>query len=96
MDSELIENTEIQNIPQTQNEESGKSKLKYSWVILFHFDINVSTPFVIYKLRDFLDTEFPWNVITGELSQESRIKLFEFSCMPGKKFFIFAKVQYGK
>lgn len=93
MDSEIIENTQVLKIPSTQ--EGVKSKVRYSWVVLFHFDINNENPFIIVKLRDFLDCEFPWRSIKQEFSREFRIKLFEFSCFPGKQFFIFAKIQYG-
>ena len=94
MDSEIIQNTEIQKIPLTQ--EVVKSKVKYSWVVLFDFDINNPNPFIIVKLRDFLDCVFPWRSIKEEFTREFRIQLYEFSNFPGKQFFIFAKIQYGK
>ena len=93
MDSEMIPDTEVQKIPLTQ--ETVKSKVQYSWVVLFDFDINNPKPFTIAKLRDFLGCVFPWRAIREELTREFRIQLFEFSCFPDKQFFIFAKIQYG-
>lgn len=93
MDSEMIPNTEIQNLPLTQD--TVKSKVQYSWVVLFHFDINNPKPFQIVKLRDFLKCVFPWRAIREEMTREFRIQLFEFSNFPEKQFYIFAKIQYG-
>ena len=93
MDSDIIPDTEIPKIPLTQ--ETVKSKVKYSWVVLFDFDINNPAPFMIVKLRDFLDCVFPWRSIKAEFTREFRIQLYEFSCFPEKQFFIFAKIQYG-
>ena len=94
MDSEIIEETEIQRIPLTQ--EVPKSKVKYAWAILFLNDINERRPFMVFKLTKFLNTNFPWKAFEGEMSIALRIKEFEFTCMPNQKFFIFAKIQYGK
>ena len=95
MDSELIECTQISNIGLTQDMNEKKSVIQYAWVILFHFDINDDKPFCIERLRDFGNTNFPWRGIKGEMTREFRIKLCEFSSIPGKQFFIFAKIQYG-
>ena len=93
MDLEIIKDTEIQRVPLTQD--TSKSQIKYAWVILFLFDLNEKNPFRIAKLRDFIDSNFPWRSIKGELTKECRIRLHEFSCYPGKQYFIFAKIQYG-
>lgn len=93
MESEFIPNTEIQKIAMTQD--SVKSKVKYAWVVLFDFDINNNEPFIIVKLRQFLDCIFPWHSIKEEMTMDFRIKLFKFSCFPGKQYFVFAKIQYG-
>lgn len=89
-----IEDTQVANVPLTQ--ESAKSEVKYTWCILFEFDVDLRKPFSIMKLKTFLGTDFPWRSISGEMTKESRIRLHEFSACPGKKFFVFAKIQYGK
>lgn len=95
MDSDLIQDTEIQKLPNTQP--NGKSKIKYAWGIFFEVDVNVSQPFCLLKLRDFLNTDFPWRSIWDEMTIESRLQKHKFpSVYEGKEFFIFAKVQYGK
>lgn len=93
MDSELIPDTEIQNVQNTQ--EGNVSANKYSWVILFLLDVNEMNPFSMVKLTEFLGTDFPWKSITGEMSRDNRIKPHEFQKNPGKRFYVFAKVQYG-
>lgn len=96
MDSEMIENTEIQNIPSTQENGGGKSQIRYAWGIFFEVDVNVSQPFLMLKLRDFLNCDFPWRSIWDVMTQKSRCVVHEFpSLFEGKKFHIFAKVQYG-
>ena len=95
MDPEIIENTQIDNIPFTQETVQKKSLIQYAWVILFHFDINDNKPFSITRLRDFADSNFPWRGIKGEMTREFRIQLHNFTCFPDNQFFIFAKIQYG-
>ena len=94
MDSEMIPDTEPQSVPMTQ--EQGKSHIKYSWAFLFKFDINEENPFCVVKLKDYLDTDFPWKLIRGEMTRERRIQMHEFSNEPGVCYFIFAKIEYGK
>ena len=97
MDSDIIENTEIQRLPLTQDDGNGKSKIKYGWIILFEKNVNVSKPFTIVKLRDFLNTDFPWKRIWDEMTKECRLQTHVFSSLfPGKEYFLFAKVQYGE
>lgn len=96
MDSEIIEETQIPKLPCTQDTVKKKSVNQYAWAILFNFDINNIKPFSIVRLRDFAKSNFPWGGIKGEMSREFRIQLHEFSLIPGKKFFVFAKIQYGK
>lgn len=94
MDSEIIPATQIAQLPLTQKDK--KSKIKYSWIILFKFDVNETQPFSVAKLKDFADCDFPWNTITQELTHLARIQIHEFSCLPGHQYAIFAKIQYGK
>lgn len=92
MDSELIPDTEIQNLPLTQN---GKSKIRYAWGIFFDHDVNEPTPFSIKRLAEFVDFNFPWKAITDEMTFDIRIMTLKFPTYPGKEFSIFAKIQYG-
>ena len=93
MDSDIIQGTEIQRLPLTQDE--NKSKIQYSWVILFDIDIHKPNPFFIVKLRDFVDTDFPWKSMKDVMTPETRIASHTCSNFPGSKFHIFAKVEYG-
>ena len=92
MDSELIENTEIQRLPLTQSEK--KSQNKYAWAVLFSRNVNLKEPFSLVKLRDMLNTNFPWKIIKGEMSFHSRMQIHELPCLPNPCY-IFAKIQYG-
>lgn len=98
MDSEIIAESQISNLPLTQDTVKKKSQNQYAWVIVFHFDIHTIKPFSIVRLRDFAtqNSNFPWHGIKGEMTREFRITLHEFSTSPGKQFFVFAKIQYGK
>ena len=94
MDSEIIEGTQIMRIPLTQS--NGKSKVKYSWIVLFKIDVNEREPFFCEPVKTFEGSNFPLTSIQGEMKKECRIKSYEFNCFPGELFFIFAKVQKGK
>lgn len=93
MDPEIIPDTEVQNIPLTQD--VVQSKIRYAWAVLFENNVNEPKPFSIVRLRDFVDTNFPWSSFSGEMTSESRIKLHSFSTIPEKCFHIFAKIEYG-
>lgn len=93
----MIEQTEIQNIPNTQDNDRGRSKIKYAWGIFFEVNVNQENPFFVVKLRDFLKEDFPWKTIWDEMTKESRTIAYEFpSVFSEKTFYIFAKIQHGK
>lgn len=94
MDSEILQDTEVQGLPLTQ--EAVKSKIRYAFVILFEFNVDEENPFQIYSLKTFEKTNFPWRSIQSEMTRDLRIRQYELSCFPGKEYFIFAKVEYGK
>lgn len=75
---------------------SSKSSRTYSWAILFHYDANNEFPFSTVSLDHFKGTNFPFQLMTGHLSLEERLKPREFSRLPGTKYAIFAKVENGK
>lgn len=78
-----------------RTQESGKSKVQYAWVILFHHSLNVSSPFSIVPLKFFLGSDFPWKSVEGMLSPRSRTEKYSFENLPGKHYSIFAKVEFG-
>lgn len=80
--------------PLTQDH--GKSKVKYAWVILFHYCVNESHPFSMVPLSSFVGSDFPWEGVEGLLSPNFRNEKRTFSNIPGKTFTIFAKVEVGE
>lgn len=74
----------------------GKSKVKYAWIMLFHYSVNESEPFSIVPLSTFRDSDFPWRDVEGILSPDFRSEQRTFSNMPGKTFTIFCKIEVGK
>lgn len=79
--------------PLTQEE--GRSKVKYAWVILFHYDVNESNPFSIVPLSTFVGSDFPWDSVEGILSPGFRMEKRTFSNMTGY-YTVFAKIEVGK
>lgn len=75
---------------------TGISKVQYAWVIVFTMNVDCETPFNIIRLTQFKDTDFPWNCITEEMTEDFRTALRTFSNMPGNKYCIFGKVEHGK
>lgn len=74
---------------------SGKSSRIYLWAIFFHFDPNDENPFSIVSLDNFKGTNFPYNLITGHLGLQNRLKPRELSKLPGQKYCLFAKIEEG-
>ena len=93
MDSEIIESSEIRAPPPPLTQTVSKNV--YAWVILFKNDINELNPFRLEKLKTFLNSNFPWKLVQGEMTKELRKKVHQFSCFPGEEFYIFAKIQHG-
>ena len=79
--------------PMTQT--SGVSTQKYAWVILFQYNINVSSPFSIAPLSCFAGSDFPWQAVEGKLSTKFRKERRKISNLPGDEYLIFAKVELG-
>ena len=75
---------------------SDKSNMVYFWVILFCQNENLEFPFSIVNLENFKDSNFPFSLITGSLSNESRRKFFNLDRLSGKDFSIFGKIEKGK
>ena len=80
-------------VPLTQ----GSSVRTYGWVILFVWELNEECPFSVIPLRHFENcADFPYDLITGPLSDASRKYEFELSTVPGRSHSIFCKIELGK
>lgn len=80
--------------PPTQvGKESGR---KYQWVFLFNFDPDNETPFSWVSLDHFNGTDFPFNLISGHLGLEDRLKPRGLPGLAQSKYGIFAKVETGQ
>ena len=73
-----------------------KSPNKYNWVVLFLWRVDEECPFTTVPLRHFEQSEFPFNLIHGGLSDESRQERFDLPRLPGRIYSIFCKIQEGK
>ena len=83
--------------PPPATQDGGRSKVKYAWVILFHYCINDPRPFSIVPLSSFMGSNFPWESVEGIMSPGFRMEKRTFSNMaPGNTYTVFAKVEIGK
>ena len=74
----------------------GNSKVQYAWVIIFTMNVDQNCPFSMIRLSQFKNSDFPWNGITEEMTEEFRLGVRKVSNMPGNEICIFAKVEHGK
>ena len=74
--------------------QSGRSKVKYSWIFLFNNGINIENPFSVAPLSFFADVDFPWSFIEGEMSSNCRAEIHQFQNLPGN-YRIFGKIEKG-
>ena len=91
----IIQDTMVLKPPEsTQTVES--STISYAWVILFTMCVDEEEPFTIVRLTQFKNSDFPWEVITGELGSKERNRVRKFNNIEGQSFCIFAKIEHGK
>ena len=74
----------------------SNSSRRYSWCIVFHYDVNDEFPFSVIKLEKFKGTDFPFDLITGHLGLADRLKPRNLPKFRGQIHCIFAKVEKGK
>ena len=83
--------------PSTQRIVTRKSQTKYDFVILFVWNENKPAPFFFRPLSSIDKEYFPFEIITGELSQKLRCSTFplEGNIRPKTDFSCFCKIQVG-
>ena len=98
MDSDndsMIQDTMPFNAPDNTQSPDGSS-INYAWVILFVMCVDQEQPFGVYRLSNFKESDFPFEVITGELGSQERNCVRKINNMVGESFCIFAKIEHGK
>lgn len=91
----MVQDTAPMKPPDSTQTPDG-SKIAYAWVILFTKCVDQEKPFTIARLSNFKNSDFPWDVITGELGSQERNCVRKFSNIPEQSFHIFAKIEHGE
>lgn len=94
-DNESIIADSLPMDPPESTQTPDGSTIQYAWVILFAMCVDQEHPFGIVRLSQFKNSDFPWEVITGELGAKERKTVRKLSSMPGESFCIFAKIEHG-
>lgn len=81
-------------LPPNNTQVSEGSTTQYAWVILFSIDLDQPKPFNLFRLSHFKESNFPFDIITGELDDKERTAIREFTNLQGS-FHVFAKVERG-
>lgn len=85
-----------ENSPKLTSSLPASLNYTYLWIVLFDWDENNEFPFQLYQVGMFSDEDLKPDWISGDLDQKSRQKKFKFSCLPKKKFSLFAKAEKCK
>lgn len=83
----------MSNLPEP-TQATSKSRVSYSSVILFMYNVEVEYPFSCQNLNNLVDTDFPFYLVEGCLDDESR--MIPFQLYSDQKFCVFAKIQFGE
>lgn len=71
--------------------------IKFGYIVLFNFDVDMPAPFNFYKLSMFSETDLDKEWIEKTLGINSRVKpLTNLSPFPGQNFALFLKIEMGK
>ena len=90
----FIQDTAVMKPPESTQSPDG-STITYAWVILFNMCVDQERPYSIVRLSHFKETDFPWELITGELGSRERNRARKFDNFPDETFGIFAKIEHG-
>ena len=74
----------------------GTSLRSYGWVILFTWQLNEENPFCVFPIRHFKASNFPIELITGPLSDQSRSNRYRLKNVPGSAHSVFCKIEKCK
>lgn len=80
--------------PPTQS--STPSNRTYVSVFLFEYNVNKECPFSSVSVDNFKDSDFPFYLLSQQLSLEDRLKARTLSRLPGSTFCVFAKCEEGR
>ena len=80
--------------PPEATQDMSKSKVNYTWVILFMYSVEAEFPFSCENLNNLEGTDFPFYLMEGQLDNKSRI--IPFKLHSDQPYCVFAKVQKGK
>ena len=74
----------------------GGSVRTYKWVVLFMWQLNEEHPFSVVPLHHFKKSQkFPFELITGPLTDKSRLVRYKLDNVPGNGHSIFCKIEEG-
>ena len=76
----------------------ARSSTTYNWVILFLWHLSEEFPFSVVPLdlfRKKRESDFPMHLITGPLSDKSRMNQYKLVELTGNIYSVFCKIEVG-